>query len=55
MRAAGDFVAELNREGLLGRVQRVQAELYGSPGLTGKGHGTIRAILLGLRVCSVGR
>src|SRR6266404_2186284 len=48
MRAAGDFVAELNREGLLERVTRVQAELYGSLALTGKGHATDRAILLGL-------
>ncbi len=48
MRAAGDFAAELNRKGLLESVKRVQAELYGSLALTGKGHGTDRAILLGL-------
>ena len=48
MRAANDFVAELKREGLLERVTRVQAELYGSIALTGKGHGTDRAIVLGL-------
>ncbi len=48
MRAAADFVTELNREGVLDRVTRVQAELYGSLALTGKGHGTDRAILLGL-------
>jgi hypothetical protein len=30
MRAPGDFVAELNREGLLEGVKRVQVELYGS-------------------------
>ena len=34
MRAPGDFVAELNREGLLERVKRVQVELYGSLALT---------------------
>jgi L-serine dehydratase len=48
MRAAADFVGELNREGLLQCVTRLQAELYGSLALTGKGHGTDRAILLGL-------
>jgi L-serine dehydratase len=48
MRASGDFVAELNREGLLEGFTRVQAELYGSLALTGKCHGTDRAILLGL-------
>jgi L-serine dehydratase len=48
MRAANDFVAELQREGLLERVTRVRAELYGSLALTGKGHGTDRAVVLGL-------
>jgi L-serine dehydratase len=48
MRAACDFARELERKGLLRIVNRVQAELYGSLALTGKGHGTDRAILLGL-------
>src|SRR5258708_1217970 len=48
MRAACDFARELDRKGLLRIVNRVQAELYGSLALTGKGHGTDRAILLGL-------
>ena len=48
MRAAGDFVRSLASEGLLGRVERVETELYGSLALTGLGHGTDRAILLGL-------
>jgi L-serine dehydratase len=48
MRAASDFAGDLDRKGLLGNVNRVQAELFGSLALTGKGHGTDRAILLGL-------
>lgn len=48
MRAAGDFVASLANKGILTSVRRVQAELYGSLALTGRGHGTDRAILLGL-------
>lgn len=46
MRAARDFVAKL--DGNLPRVSRVLTELYGSLALTGKGHGTDRAIILGL-------
>ncbi len=48
MRAACRFVRELERKGELGRVNRVEARLYGSLALTGKGHGTDRAVLLGL-------
>ena len=48
MRAAFRFVQELAKEGLLDKVQRVQAELYGSLALTGIGHATDRAVLLGL-------
>jgi L-serine dehydratase len=48
MRAAGDFLAILRSQGLLDRVGRIQTELYGSLALTGRGHGTDRAILLGL-------
>jgi L-serine dehydratase len=47
MRAAADFVANLEKQGFADRVVRLQAELYGSLALTGKGHGTDRAILLG--------
>jgi L-serine dehydratase len=47
MRAARAFAMELQNRGLLGRVARVQVELYGSLALTGRGHGTDRAILLG--------
>jgi L-serine dehydratase len=48
MRAAGRFVRDLQRIGLLENVTRVVSELYGSLALTGVGHGTDRAILLGL-------
>jgi L-serine dehydratase len=48
MRAACRFAAELAPRGLLDRTARVEAELYGSLALTGIGHGTDRAVLLGL-------
>jgi L-serine dehydratase len=48
MRAARMFVARLQHEGLLDRTTRVQCWLYGSLGATGKGHGSDKAVLLGL-------
>jgi L-serine dehydratase len=48
MRAACRFAHELAAGGLMNRVARVQAELYGSLALTGIGHATDRAVLLGL-------
>ncbi len=48
MRAARRFVSELSETGTLTNVARVKAELYGSLALTGLGHGTDRAVLLGL-------
>ena len=48
MRAARIFVARLAHEGTLARTARVKAELYGSLGATGKGHGSDKAVLLGL-------
>ena len=48
MLAARQFVLDLQERGDLERVQRVGAQLYGSLALTGKGHCTDRAILLGL-------
>jgi L-serine dehydratase len=48
MRAAERFARRLERQGRLHLVERVEAELYGSLALTGKGHGTDRALLLGL-------
>jgi L-serine dehydratase len=48
MRAACRFAHDLESAGLLDRVARVQVDLYGSLALTGLGHGTDRAVLLGL-------
>ena len=48
MRAAGRFVASLDREDLLARTTRVCAELFGSLGATGHGHGSYNAVLWGL-------
>ena len=48
MVAAGRFLTRLERLGLTARVARVRATLYGSLAFTGKGHGTDKAILLGL-------
>lgn len=48
MKAARRFVLGLEREGLLGRTRRVKAELFGSLGHTGKGHGSDVAVFLGL-------
>ena len=48
MRAARLFALRLEHEGLLARTARVQVSLYGSLGATGKGHGSDKAVLLGL-------
>jgi len=48
MRAARRFITELDESGSLPQVNRVLAELFGSLALTGIGHGTDRAVLLGL-------
>ncbi|MEI2417177.1 L-serine ammonia-lyase [Orrella sp. JC864] len=48
MRAARMFAQALAREQPAGRVRRLTAELYGSLGATGKGHGTDKAVMLGL-------
>lgn len=48
MRAAGLFARRLRNEGLLDSVAAVRSELYGSLGATGHGHGTPKAVLLGL-------
>ena len=49
MRAAGMFVEGLADSGLIGKVSRLKVELFGSLGATGKGHGTDKALLLGLQ------
>jgi L-serine dehydratase len=48
MRAALMFAQGLQRDGLLDTTASVKAELYGSLGATGKGHGTDRGVMLGL-------
>ncbi|HEY8710420.1 MAG TPA: L-serine ammonia-lyase [Burkholderiaceae bacterium] len=48
MRAARLFAVRLQHDGQLAATQRVCAQLYGSLGATGKGHGTDKAVLLGL-------
>jgi len=48
MNAACAFVGDLEERGLLERTARVGAQLYGSLALTGLGHCTDRAVLLGL-------
>ena len=48
MRAACRFALGLREHGTLDRVERVRTDLYGSLALTGLGHGTDRAVLLGL-------
>ena len=48
MRAALTFVEELQQEELLSQVVTVKAELFGSLGATGAGHGSAKAVILGL-------
>ncbi|MFV0464243.1 MAG: L-serine ammonia-lyase [Nostocoides sp.] len=48
MRAAGMFLALLEHQHHLDSVTRVRAELFGSLGATGHGHGSVAAVLLGL-------
>ena len=48
MRAAYCFVQGLMADNLLDRVARVKVELFGSLGATGRGHGSPKAVMLGL-------
>lgn len=48
MRAAYDFVEELRERDVLERIARIEVQLYGSLSATGIGHGTDRAIIMGL-------
>jgi L-serine dehydratase len=52
MNAARSFVELLAARGLLARTTQVSAQLYGSLALTGRGHCTDRAVLLGLEGAS---
>ncbi|MEE1622210.1 L-serine ammonia-lyase [Zafaria sp. Z1313] len=51
MRAARRFTSELASAGLLTSTARVKAELFGSLGATGIGHGSDAAVVLGLAGC----
>ena len=48
MKAAGMFTRGLRDDGLIPQVRTVRVALYGSLGLTGPGHGSDKAVLLGL-------
>jgi L-serine dehydratase len=48
MRAAQKFAQSLKQDNLLGEVVKVKTDLYGSLGATGKGHGSDKAVMLGL-------
>ena len=48
MRAAALFAERLRDEGVLDRVARVRSQLFGSLGATGHGHGSHKAVILGL-------
>ena len=48
MRAAGMFARGLLESGHADRLARIQVGLFGSLGATGKGHGTDKALILGL-------
>ena len=48
MVAANQFISDLDNRGKLSRTDRVEIHLYGSLALTGIGHGTDMAVLMGL-------
>lgn len=48
MKSAAKFSEHLCEQSLIAQTTRIQVELYGSLALTGKGHGTDSAILMGL-------
>ncbi|MCB0926303.1 MAG: L-serine ammonia-lyase [Mycobacterium sp.] len=51
MRAAAEFVADLEARRQLSHVRAVAVDLYGSLAATARGHGTLSAVLLGLEGC----
>ncbi|KAI1104591.1 serine dehydratase alpha chain-domain-containing protein [Jackrogersella minutella] len=53
MRAGGIFVADLVEAGLLDKVNKIRISIYGSLALTGEGHMTPSALLLGLESADV--
>ncbi|MHA7273521.1 L-serine ammonia-lyase [Arthrobacter sp. TMT4-20] len=48
MTAAFLYTELVEQRGLVDAVQRVEVELFGSLGVTGHGHGTVKAVILGL-------
>ena len=48
MKAAAQFMTRVGEAGLLHRVERARVDLFGSLAWTGKGHGTDKAVMLGL-------
>lgn len=48
MRAANEFICELQGEQQLTSIHRLAITLYGSLAFTGKGHGTDKAVVMGL-------
>jgi L-serine dehydratase len=48
MKAAAEFVAHLKQTGALSKVDKAKVVLFGSLAWTGKGHGTDKAVILGL-------
>ncbi|MDP3009406.1 MAG: serine dehydratase beta chain [Methylococcales bacterium] len=48
MRAAMTFATTLEQTGILEKVDKITVELFGSLGATGKGHGSDKAVMLGL-------
>ncbi|SQD04232.1 L-serine deaminase 1 [Escherichia coli] len=53
MKAGKQFVDDLVEKGLLDSVTRVAVDVYGSLSLTGKGHHTDIAIIMGLQVTNL--
>ncbi|TNE61423.1 MAG: L-serine ammonia-lyase [Alphaproteobacteria bacterium] len=48
MRAAREFMGQAEDAGLLAKVARTETRLFGSLGATGRGHGSDKAVILGL-------
>jgi L-serine dehydratase len=48
MKAAVEFLQRVKTAGLLSQITHLAVDLYGSLALTGKGHGTDKAIIMGL-------
>jgi L-serine dehydratase len=48
MRAATYFVSSLREAAVIDQTFRVKSELFGSLGATGKGHGSVKAVMMGL-------